>query len=67
MLRAEPARGGALMTRMFERADPTRVIRFLSDKGGLRDALSVVTSLPPAPFLRAAWQALLRTPCRGGA
>ncbi|MEC8652553.1 MAG: lycopene cyclase family protein [Planctomycetota bacterium] len=67
VLRAEPARGGELMTRMFERADPTRVIRFLSDKGGLRDALSVVTSLPPSPFLRAAWQALRRTPCRGGA
>ena len=67
VLRAQPERGGDLMTRMFERADPARVIRFLSDRGGLRDALSVVGSLPSAPFLRAAWQALWRTPCRGGA
>ena len=67
VLRAQPERGGDLMTRMFERADPARVIRFLSDRGGLCDALSVVGSLPSAPFLRAAWQALWRTPCRGGA
>ena len=65
VLRAQPERGGDLMTRMFDRADPARVIRFLSDRGSVRDALSVVGSLPPAPFLRATWRALLRRPCRG--
>lgn len=67
VLRAQPERGGDLLTRMFERADPARVVRFLSDCGGVRDALSVVGSLPPTPFLRAAWQAVRRTPCRGEA
>lgn len=66
VLRAHPERGGDLMTRMFDTADPARVIRFLSDRGSVRDALSVVGSLPPAPFLRATWRALLRQPCRGG-
>lgn len=67
VLRAQPERGGDMMRQMFERADPAGVIRFLSDRGGLRDALSIVTALPPAPFLKAAWRTLLRTPCRGSA
>jgi hypothetical protein len=52
---------------LFERADPARVIRFLSDRGGLVDALGVVRALPAAPFLAHSVRAALRTACRGPA
>ena len=67
VLRAQPARGGAMLFGMFERAEPGRVIRFLSDRGGLRDALAVVGALPPGPFLHQSVRAMLRAPCRGSA
>lgn len=67
VLRARPERGGGMLTQMFERADPASVIRFLSDRGGLRDAARVVRALPPAPFLLQTLQAALRTDCRGDA
>lgn len=67
VLRAHPERGGELLLRLFDRAEPARVIRFLGDRGGLGDALAMVRALPPGPFLRHAIAALLRTPCRGGA
>lgn len=67
VLRAHPARGGEMLQRLFERADPARVIRFLSDRSGLADALGVVRALPPAPFLAQSVCAALRTRCRGSA
>ena len=62
VLRAEPERGPELLQRLFERASTERVIRFLSDAGSAVDALAVVRSLPPGPFLRGAGAALLRRP-----
>lgn len=67
VLRAHPARGGRILRQLFERAEPARVIRFLSDRGGLADALGVVRALPPAPFLAQSVRAALRAPCRGSA
>ena len=62
VLRAEPERGPELLQRLFQRASTERVIRFLSDSGSAADALAVVRSLPPWPFLRGAGAALLRRP-----
>ncbi|MDA0934728.1 MAG: lycopene cyclase family protein [Planctomycetota bacterium] len=67
VLRAHPERGGELLLRLFERADPARVIRFLGDRGGLGDALAMIRALPPGPFVRHALAAALRVPCRGSA
>jgi len=67
VLRARPERGAAMLTRMFARADGAGLVRFLSDAGGIVDSLSVMRSLPPGPFLRAAWQMMKGVPCRGGA
>jgi lycopene beta-cyclase len=66
VLRARPEKGGEFLLRLFERADPAHVIRFLGDRGGLGDAWAMIRALPPGPFLRQAWSAALRTPCRGG-
>ena len=38
------------------------MIRFLSDLGSPLDALAIVRSLPPGPFIREAGAALLRRP-----
>jgi lycopene beta-cyclase len=54
VLRADPDRGGALFFSLFSRADPARVIRFLSGNAGIVDSLAVVAALPVPPFARAA-------------
>jgi len=54
VLRADPGRGGAVFFSLFSRADPARVIRFLSGSAGVVDGLAVVAAMPVAPFLRAA-------------
>lgn len=54
VLRADPSRGGALFFSLFSRADPARVIRFLSGKAGVVDSLAVVAAMPVPPFVRAA-------------
>ncbi len=54
VLRADPSRGGALFFSLFSRADPARVIRFLSGNGGVIDALAVAAAMPMPPFVRAA-------------
>ncbi len=64
VLRSEPERGPELLSRLFAAAPTHRVIRFLSDLGSTADALAVVRSLPPGPFLREAGAALLRRPLR---
>jgi lycopene beta-cyclase len=53
VLRADPSRGGALFFSLFSRADPARVIRFLSGNGSVVDALAVVAAMPVPPFVRA--------------
>ena len=54
LLRADPSRGGALFFSLFSRADPARVIRFLSGDAGVVDSLAVVAAMPVSPFVRAA-------------
>lgn len=54
VIRRDPALAPALFLRLFERNPPARVARFLTETGTRRDALGVMASLPPAPFLRAA-------------
>jgi len=54
VLRADPRRGGAIFFALFSRADPARVIRFLSGQAGLIDSLAVVAAMPVPPFLKAA-------------
>jgi len=54
VLNADPLRGGAVFYSLFSRANPARVIRFLSGSGGVADGLAVVAAMPVAPFLRAA-------------
>ena len=40
--------------RMFDRADPSAVVRFLGERSTLIDDLGIVSALPKAPFLAAA-------------
>jgi lycopene beta-cyclase len=60
VLRADPVRGGAIFFSLFSGADPARVIRFLSGRGGVVDSLAVVAAVPFAPFLRAAFAMMWR-------
>lgn len=53
VLARAPARGPALFLSLFRRAPRDRVERFLSGSVRPDDRLSVMASLPPAPFLRA--------------
>lgn len=54
VLRAEPQRGGAILFSLFRRANPARVIRFLSGHVNVADSLAVVAAMPTLPFVRAA-------------
>jgi len=54
VLRADPGRGGAIFFSLFSRADPARVIRFLSGTAGVVDSLAVVAAMPVLPFVKAA-------------
>jgi lycopene beta-cyclase len=54
VLRADPLRGGAIFFALFSKADPARVIRFLSGRAGVIDSLAVVAAMPVFPFLKVA-------------
>ncbi|MBS1303386.1 lycopene cyclase family protein [Loktanella sp. SALINAS62] len=54
VLQTMPDRGPALFESLFRNAPPDRLERFLSGSTHPLDRLSVMTSLPPMPFLRAA-------------
>jgi len=54
VLRDAPSRGPALFDGLFRNAPPDRLERFLSGSTHPSDRLSVMTSLPTMPFLRAA-------------
>jgi len=60
VLRADPMRGGAIFFSLFGRADPARVIRFLSGHGSVADGLALVAAMPVVPFLRAAFAMMWR-------
>lgn len=51
VLRNRPQIAPALFLRLFERTDPARVIRFLSDRASLADCCGVIAGLPARPFL----------------
>jgi lycopene beta-cyclase len=52
VLRNNPEMGSSLFMDMFTKVSHPRLIRFLSDHGGILDYLAVVTALPPLPFLK---------------
>jgi lycopene beta-cyclase len=54
VLAVNPQRGAALFETLFHTASPDRLERFLSGSTSTTDRLSVMTSLPPLPFLHAA-------------
>ncbi|MBJ3764560.1 lycopene cyclase [Maribius pontilimi] len=54
VLATAPARGPSLFGTLFRNASPDRLERFLSGSTHPIDRLSVMASLPPLPFLRAA-------------
>ncbi len=54
VLRAEPRRGADIFFSLFSRADPARIIRFLSGKAGVADSLAVMAAMPVKPFATAA-------------
>jgi len=61
VLKADPARGGAIFFALFSGVKTARVIRFLSGRGGVADSLAVVMAMPFAPFLRVAFHMMRRT------
>lgn len=52
VLRTRPERAPELFTRLFDRTDTSRIVRFLSDSGTLVDRIAVAASLPKGLFLR---------------
>jgi lycopene beta-cyclase len=52
VMRTRPERAPELFTRLFDRTDTSRIVRFLSDRATLTDRLAVAASLPTGLFLR---------------
>ncbi|WP_353202964.1 lycopene cyclase family protein [Polynucleobacter sp.] len=52
VLKNNPEMGSSLFMDMFTKVSHPRLIRFLSDHGGILDYLAVVIALPPLPFLK---------------
>jgi lycopene beta-cyclase len=53
VIKDHPSRAPQLFLSLFEKADTTSVIRFLSDGGTVADALAVIRAMPSLPFLKA--------------
>ena len=51
VIRAHPALAPELFLLIFEKVDPKRLIRFLSDRGTFADYIAIIRALPPGPFL----------------
>lgn len=60
VLRTHPIQGGAIFFSLFGSAEPARVIRFLSGRGGVVDSLAVIAAVPFTPFIRAAFKLMSR-------
>jgi lycopene beta-cyclase len=56
-----PEDGPALLACLFDRVPPDRLVRFLMERGGACDYLSVMAALPALPLLRAALAVTLPT------
>ncbi len=52
-------RGAELFTGMFKNLDATFVMKFLGEETNVFEDMRVITSCPPAPFIRAFWNGLL--------
>ena len=52
VLQAQPLAAPALFLSLFGQVEPTRLIRFLSDRGTLGDYAAIIRALPASPFLR---------------
>jgi len=65
VLRTRPELGPQLFIELFSRANPARIIRFLSDKGTLADHFAMIAALPARPFLRAMFAGRVRPPRPG--
>jgi lycopene beta-cyclase len=57
VLRARPDLAPRLFLDLFEKVEPARLIRFLSDTGSFADHAAVAAALPTGPFLRALFDA----------
>jgi lycopene beta-cyclase len=62
VLRTQPAAAPGMFLSMFENVAADRLIRFLSDRGTLRDYTAVASTLPLVPFVKEIPTAFLRTP-----
>lgn len=60
VIRTNPAAAPALFMALFRCVEPSRMIRFLSDRGTLSDYLALIRALPAGMFLRAIPDALRR-------
>lgn len=54
-LQGDPGGAPELFRRMFQRVPADRMVRFLTENGGLVDHGAVIAALPTLPLLRAAW------------
>jgi lycopene beta-cyclase len=50
--------GKSIFTDLFRKNKPQRVLRFLDNETSFRDELGIISSLPKALFLRAAFHQL---------
>jgi lycopene beta-cyclase len=53
VLRTRPDLAPRLFLDLFEKVEPARLIRFLSDAGSFADHVAIAAALPTVPFLRA--------------
>lgn len=60
ILKNDPEKAELLFSRMYQNNSVGRLFDFLDEKGGLTNDLSVITSLPPWPFLKSTGQLLVR-------
>lgn len=58
VIRTNIAAASALFMRLFRSVEPSRMIRFLSDRGRLSDYLAITRALPAGMFVRTIPQAL---------
>ncbi len=57
-LRRHPERAVTMFPAMFERCDPERLARFLSDRASIRDTLEIIAAVPRWPMIRHAVRSL---------
>jgi lycopene beta-cyclase len=61
VLRRQPEIAPELFLALFQKVDIARLVRFMSDRATLFDYAAIASSLPPEPFLREIFPALIAT------